>query len=76
MDSVCIRTRQSLGSQLREALDDMRGRGSVRSWDLTAEPGRIRYAIVDHFGREESLTPGEAMDWLNGYGYAIRYGKS
>jgi hypothetical protein len=67
------RTRQSIGSQLREALDDMVARGILTAWkniDGTS------YAVA--FGQTLStpMNPGRAMDFVNDYGYDVRFGKS
>jgi hypothetical protein len=75
--SSMTRTRQSLGSQLREALDEMVEAKQIERWALVSlsGDGRLTYRITDGYSRTDDLTPGEAMDWVNAYGYGVRFGR-
>lgn len=72
------RTRVSLGSQLRVVLDAMKEKGQINGWEVikTAPSGCVRYYIEDGYGRTAGLTPGEATDWVNAYGYGVRIGRT
>jgi len=65
-------TRRSVGSQLREALDDLADVGTIRRWTTaTTLDGHLVYLVDDTV-----RTPGETIDMLNrDYGYDIRFGK-
>ena len=71
------RTRQSIGSQLREAFDDQRARGAIQSWEFLGGigPAANAYWIVDGYGRSGELTVREAIDLCNAYGYNVYFGK-
>ena len=66
-------TRISIGSQLREALEELANTGTIRRW-TTANTldGHLVYLVDDTV-----RTPGETIDMLNrDYGCDIRFGKS
>lgn len=73
------RTRQSIGSQVREALDLEVERGSLSSWHLyTHKDGRLMYGVrnAHHPNGHFDGPAGMVMDYLNALGYDIRFGKS
>jgi hypothetical protein len=63
------RTRQSYGSQIREALEDMKKKGAIYGDGQEAtSDGRQLHNVI--------LTAGQLADILNALGYDIRFGKS
>jgi hypothetical protein len=71
------RTRQALGSQIREALNDMQAKGSVGAWGFeTPSNGPAGYWISFELGAKGYGNAGDMMDFLNKRGYDIRFGKS
>lgn len=76
MTAEITHTRISLGSQIRAALTEAKDLGQVREWEFRCGgPGALRYRILDFWGNEAELSPGETADWLNQYGYDVRIGK-
>jgi hypothetical protein len=72
MDSVCIRTRQSLGSQLRETFDAMLAKDWIDGWKVV---DGTTY-IVERNGLHTTMNPGQAMAYANSYGFDVRFGKA
>ncbi len=74
MESTVTRTRRSIATQLREALDDFVQRGAINGWRYgsSIKPG---YWIVTD-GGETYMDTGKCMDWLNTHGYDVRFGKA
>lgn len=76
-ETTMTRTRQSIGSQLREVLDDMVAKKALDSWSLySREGGRGGYYLTRPHVFFPLFTAGELMDWLNERGYDIRFGKA
>ncbi len=69
--------RKSIGTQLRETLDEMQRKGQIREWKFVGRgAGEPCYDIKGGLVAECSFLPGEAMDWVNSYGYDVRFGKA
>jgi hypothetical protein len=66
------RIRQSIGSQLRETLDELVGKGWIEGWRLI---DGTSYVVTRH-GLSTTMSPGEAMAFVNSYGYDVRFGKA
>lgn len=76
MEVSVTRTRISLGSQIREALDDLVARGVIIGWKTECDgPGAMRYVLEDE-RMFASYTPGNCAGMLNGIGFDIRFGKA
>lgn len=77
MSDTLTRTRQSIGSQLRETLDEMQRKGQIRKWKYVGRgAGKPCYDIEGGLIAKCSFLPGEAMEWVNCHGYDVRFGKS
>ena len=65
-------TRISIGSQLRQALNDLVEAGTIRRWTTANTPDGHLVYLVDDTVR----TPGETIEMLNrDYACDIRFGK-
>jgi hypothetical protein len=77
MSVTLTRTRQALGSQLRDALVEMVERKQIETWTIVqTSDGRNAYRVTDAYGRTDDLSPGDLMSWVNLYGYDVRIGKA
>ena len=69
MEASFKRTRQAFGSQIREALEDMKAKDAIYGDGQEAtSDGRQLHKLI--------LTAGQLADILNALGYDIRFGKS
>jgi hypothetical protein len=72
MSVEVTRTRQSIGSQLHETLDELVGKEWIDGWRLI---DGTTYVVSRH-GLSTTMNPGEAMAFVISYGYDVRFGKA